>query len=394
MSTTLHHHNDIKWKSEIKQLAEDNAKLLHLVRSVTATKTHELSKKDEEIESLKSELKSCKIKLGVTEEELKVFRSGGNNNNNSSSGGGAGGGEAMDSLRAELLELKDKLEDSANFTQNLQAENSRFKMQVKTAQQKARSAEEEALTWKRQVEEMETELEETRSQLRQQEQSLTSTMNQLKQQVEEHQKLQQQEQEKHADPNENNNNNNSSNLEKELEELRSQRDYYMSEAERLNSRDSRDQSELQQWSTLLKKLVSSLRQVKSKWDVETEGSSENMKTLADALSINVSPEDSYAIIDNLSRVSAQVKKSSNQTTQLLSSTVSHQSNLELDNFTQQLRPAVVDVLKLVHGIFADAAYLWAMVKKYKQLEQEWNRKEQELSTKKKGFLFVFSTTTT
>lgn len=408
-STTSHHHTDIKWKSEIKQLAEENVKLLSILRSVTTSKAEALAKKDHELEQLKSELKSYRIKLEVAEDELKVFRAGGNGDGDGDGGNGGGGtssaggagrltSEAASALRAQLVELQDKLEDSANFAQNLQAENSRFKMQVKTAQQNARKTEEDALTFKNQLEEAEAELEQTRSQLEKQQQSLASTTASLNQMKIEHiQQQQQQQQQLHVDPNTANNNGDDSNSvsaltkkhEKELAELRSQREYYMEECEKHNSRESRDISELQQWSTLLKKLVVSLRQIKSKWENETDGgSSENMKLLSEAISVNVSPEESYAIVDNLSRVIAQVKKSQNQTTQLLSSSVSHQSNQDLDNFSQHLRPSVVDFLKLLHGVFADAAYLWAMVRKYKQLEQEWSRKEQELTNpKKKGFFF-------
>ena len=378
MSTTNHHHTDLKWKSEIKRLAEDNAKLLNLVRSLSDSKKSELSQKDEQIDTLKSEMKSLRVQLGLAQDELKTLRENGGASSTS-----VNNDQLLDSLRAQVTELKDKLEDTNNFNQNLQTENSRFKMQVKTAQQKVRSADEDALSLKNQLHEAEAELEETRNQLKQQQMSLENTManlNQMKQEQE------QQKNQHHVDPNNNNSNNDPAEVEKKLKDLEDQRDYFMAESERLKSHESRDISELQQWSNLLKKLVASLRQVKSKWEVETEGgSSENMKLLSEALTVNVSPEDSYTIVDNLSRVSAQVKKSQNQTSQILSSTMNHQNAVDVDNFSVQLRPAVIEFLKLVHGVFADAAFLWAMVKKYKQLEQEWSRKEAELAPKKKGW---------
>jgi hypothetical protein len=162
-------------------------------------------------------------------------------------------------------------------------------------------------------------------------------------------------------------------LERECVELRQQRELFVDNDRRSAEKTARDVSEMQMWSSLMRNLVTSLRQVRSHWEAEVGGDDEAVTRFVMA---NVETEAGRHIMENLSRVSGQLKKNAGgggatssassaalaMTTSTAVSTGVSGASADVDNFTLHLRPAVNDVLRLVHGAFSDCAFLWARLK--------------------------------
>src|SRR3989338_3951421 len=245
-----------KWRAQIALLAKENAQLLTQLRAVAKDKTsmnqegqrqqHEIRKLENEIKNAHSELDQTRVTLRLTTGDLEHLMAKSSN-----------GGESIDELKSRIEDLQNDKEDAQVHVENLQNENGRMKSQIAALEQQLRSRDD----------------------------SVQQLQLQIQQHLQQMQQLQRQQQQNHIDPNNNTNNNNNQksvenndetqhalirNLQKEVEDLRSQRNYFKSRDDKQNEKESRDLMELQQWAGLLKKMISSLSQVRSRWNSDVE----------------------------------------------------------------------------------------------------------------------------
>jgi hypothetical protein len=67
---------------------------------------------------------------------------------------------------------------------------------------------------------------------------------------------------------------------------------------------------------------------------------------------SVDADVSHNILDALSRVSASIKRGP-------AGSAAVQPGADADSFTTHLRPTLIDMFKLLHGVVSDSAVMWA-----------------------------------